>query len=120
VGGERLHILVLDDDPVITELIADVLGAECSVTVANTIDEASAALELGDYDLLLCDLMIDSVVSTAFLETVAARRPALRRVLISGSPNHEWQGMLERGVVVAALSKPFESNELWAVIRSNE
>jgi CheY-like chemotaxis protein len=53
--GERLHILVLDDDPAITEVIEDVLGAECSITVANTIDEASAALEVACYDVLLCD-----------------------------------------------------------------
>jgi hypothetical protein len=33
----------------------------------------------------------------------------------SGSPNREWQGTLDRGVVVAALSKPFESTELSAV-----
>ncbi|MCU1278009.1 MAG: hypothetical protein JWM53_1555 [bacterium] len=120
MSGERLHILVLDDDPAIIELIEDVLGAECAITVANTIDEASAALEVGYYDILLCDLMTDGVVSTAFLDTVAARHPALRRVLMSGCPTHEWQGMLDRSVVVAALSKPFELTELWAVIRSNE
>ena len=55
-------------------------------------------------------------VSTLFLETVAVRHPAVRRVLMSGSPHREWHSILDRGVVVATLAKPFDLNQLWAVI----
>src|ERR1700744_4339856 len=116
MSGERLHILVLDDDPTITDLVEDVLGADCSITIANTIDDARAALEAGQYEVLLCDYVLDGASSTAFLESVAVHHPALRRVLMTGTSNAEWRDMLDRGVVVSALSKPFDLNQLWAVI----
>lgn len=119
--GGRFHIMVVDDDPSITQTIEDILGlrcAACSVAVANSIDEASAELASGSPDTLLCDYMIDGVASTAFLETTAERFPALRRILMTGSPRREWQDLLSRGVVGAVLTKPFELSQLWSAICS--
>jgi DNA-binding NtrC family response regulator len=123
MDGERLHIVVLDDDPDVTVLIEEGLGSictGCAITVTNSIEDASAALEVGRNDVLLSDYRIGRGVSTEFLETMAVRHPELRRVLMSGSPSAEWQGMLDRGVVGAALAKPFDLNQLWAVLRSDE
>ena len=58
MAGERLHIVVLDDDPNISELIEEGLGSlceGCAITVANSIDDATAALEVGRNDVLLSD-----------------------------------------------------------------
>ena len=118
--NECMRILVLDDDRAITGVIEDVLRPVCALTIANSFDEAAAALCMNHYDLFLCDYMIDGLPSTLFLEAVALRHPSLRCVLMTGSPRHEWNGMLVRGVVVAALSKPFDLNQLRAVIRSNQ
>ena len=116
----KLRVLILDDDPAITELLADLLASDCAVTIANQIDAAMAALDIDGTDLLLCDYRLDGAPSTGFLEAVALRYPTVRRVLMTGSPSREWQPILDRGLVVAALIKPFGLNQLWALLRPNE
>lgn len=116
MSRKRLRILVLDDDRSITDLLADLLEPLFAITVANSFDEGQAALAKRRYDIFLCDYLVDGVASTAFLTSVAARHPGLRRVLMSGSPLRDWREMLARGVVVAALAKPFTLDELCAVI----
>jgi DNA-binding NtrC family response regulator len=121
MNSQRLHILVLDDDWSITNLLACLLEPEADVTTAHSFDEARAALAVGAaFDVLLCDYRVDGVASSAFLACVAACHPRLRRVLMTGSPLREWEVMLTLGVVAVALRKPFTIEQLSAALRPDE
>jgi DNA-binding NtrC family response regulator len=114
---ERLRVLVVDDDWTITGMLEDILGRTCSVEVAHSVGEARRALQERAFDVLFCDWILDDVPSRGFLGRVAADHPSLRRVLMTGSPGHEWRDLLDGGVVCSALAKPFDLGALWAQLR---
>jgi len=120
MGATRLHVLVVDDDPGITGLFADILGGSCDVLIAHDVAAARAAVARRPPDVLLCDYRLDGTTSAAFLAEVAATAPETRRVLVTGSPIGDWRGLAEDGLVVAVLRQPFELADLWRLIHDHE
>ncbi len=51
----RRRILIVDDEPLIWEMMGDYLGEHHDVTLAASYKEGSAALEGNSYDVLLTD-----------------------------------------------------------------
>src|SRR5262249_8296205 len=95
----NLNLLVLDDDPEMTALLADVLGSRFTVRTANSEVEAMAAMRRQLPDVLLCDYHLGAGTSAGLLKAVARHFPMVRRILMSGAPAHEWHALLRDGVV---------------------
>jgi len=54
-----MHVLVLDDEPVLREILGDIVtNAGYSVDLAECIKEAAAKLARGDVDVALCDIKL--------------------------------------------------------------
>jgi CheY-like chemotaxis protein len=116
----HLRILVVDDEPVIAQLIADVLGAE-GYTVHTAPDgrAALACVERDAYDLILSDLRMPELDGLGFYRELEARRPDLVRrfVFITGTSEHtDYQNLIE-DVTAPVLTKPFDMDELLRVAR---
>jgi CheY-like chemotaxis protein len=111
------EILVIDDEPIVRSILGRVLERH-TVTFAGGGGEGIAALDVSDYDVVLCDLMMPDVSGKAVYEWAAQNRPALldRWVFVTGGAvGVELEIFLER-VPSPKLSKPFELSELMAVI----
>jgi CheY-like chemotaxis protein len=117
---ERPQVLVVDDEAIIAQLIADVLGAEgYDVDTAPNGRAALEHLERRTYDLILSDLRMPELDGLGLYRELALRRPDLLRrfVFITGTSEHtDYQGFLD-DVTVPILTKPFDMNDLQQVAK---
>lgn len=106
-------ILVVDDEPVVAETIAEVLRAAGYEpdTCTGSVD-AVRLLSAVTYDLIVSDLMMPDLTGLQLLSVIKARTPAPEVILVTGfSTRERAMEALERGAF-AYLEKPFDSGEL--------
>jgi two-component system, NarL family, sensor histidine kinase UhpB len=87
-----LRILDLEDDSVDTELIQANLmagGISCEMTRVQTRADFEAALESGDFDLVLSDFALPSFDGLSALKLAKEIRPHLPFILVSGAIGEE-------------------------------
>jgi two-component system response regulator QseB len=108
------HILVVDDDPLILELIERALAlAQFRVSKARRVAIARDVMMRHPVDLVIADARIPGETGLALAET--ARLLGVALILMTGDP--EWADA--HGLAAADyLAKPFELTELMARIRA--
>lgn len=107
-------ILVVDDEPTITELLTDILEYQGHpVVVAHDAESALDMLPLYRPTLILVDLMMPSVDGLSLALTLR-HSPSLSGVpLIAMSASDSALALADRvGDFDAMISKPFETDEL--------
>ncbi len=114
-----LRILVVDDEPVLTELLSDLLES-----VGHEVDiarDGRVALRLeraNRYDLIVTDLKMPGLDGQGLYEQVCRERPAMRSRFIFSTGdvvNPDAQGFL-MGSGCAYLSKPFKLETVLALV----
>ncbi len=114
------RIVAVDDNPVVTQLIAAVLGqAGYDVEVLATGGEALVALQRNPPDLLLLDLQMPGLDGLEVLRIVAEQKvcagmPVL--VLTAEDDSHYVAKARELGAA-GYLLKPFRAQDLTAKVR---
>ncbi len=119
VPDRLLRILVVDDEPVILDLIVDALGRDGhSVDTAANAREAIQKLERGAYDALVCDLKMPEMDGQTLFGIIQSRWPdmAARVIFASGDTIHPGtrQFILESGR--PCVDKPFKLESLRGAI----
>ena len=117
VGGTE-SLLVVDDEPAVLRLIAQVLGERGYDILAVESAEKALALtdaELARFQLVLSDYRLKGIDGLVLLEKLKERVPGIRRILMSGfvAANPE---VLAR-VTDAFLGKPFTPDGLARRVR---
>jgi len=118
--GERPRVLVVDDESVIAQLIADVLGGEGFEV--DTAPHGLAALDRlanRTYDVILSDLRMPELDGFGLFREIERRYPDLlgRFVFITGTSEHtDYQGFID-DVKVPVLTKPFDMMNLVRVVQ---
>jgi len=115
--NETRKILVVDDDPVIRDMMADILEFEgYSITIARNGSEALHLLRNGERYLVFLDIMMP-VMSGKELCMLMEADPQLRErhkiILMSALDNLEEAAALD---VDAILQKPFEVDDMIGVL----
>jgi CheY-like chemotaxis protein len=114
------RVLVVDDDPQMRAMVARVLQpAGCDVRLAANGAEALRALERGDIDLVVTDLLMPDIDGIELIRTLAARAPELPVAVLSGADasgpgNLLWAALMFGAA--AALEKPIAPAELRATV----
>jgi CheY-like chemotaxis protein len=111
-------ILVIDDEPGITELLADILEYHGHpVMVAHDAREALRLIPLQRPELILVDLMMPSIDGLSLALTLR-HDPELRGVpLIAMSASDSALELANRvGDFDAYLAKPFENDDLISLV----
>jgi signal transduction histidine kinase len=107
------RILVLDDEPLIGDLLAGALdGHQVDLTTEG--NEALQRIADGSYDLVLCDLRMPRMSGIEFYAELKRRRPDLAScfVLMTGAAIDEELQQFLAANAVPVLRKPFEMSEL--------
>jgi CheY-like chemotaxis protein len=118
--GERPRVLVVDDESVIAQLIADVLGGEGFEV--DTAPHGLAALDRlanRTYDVILSDLRMPELDGLGLFREIERRYPDLlgRFIFITGTSEHtDYQGFID-DVKVPVLTKPFDMMNLVRVVQ---
>jgi signal transduction histidine kinase/CheY-like chemotaxis protein len=114
------HILVVEDEPTVAQLIADVLGEE-GHRVDTLLDsrEAVGQLRAGDYGLVICDLKMPHLDGPGlYRELVRTRSPLQNRLLfVTGDTMSPRTLEFLRSSGLPYLAKPFLVEELKQAVR---
>ncbi|HEX8700521.1 MAG TPA: response regulator [Myxococcaceae bacterium] len=119
--GRRGRILVVDDEPMVSQAIRRALQREHEVVTLTSAREAHSRLSAGEqFDLILCDLMMPEMSGMDLHDALTRTAPgqAARMVFLTGgafTPKaREFLGQLKNPMV----EKPFMPRELQALVRS--
>jgi response regulator RpfG family c-di-GMP phosphodiesterase len=115
---ELPKVLVVDDEKVIREILADFLSMEgFSVRTAEDGAAALAELSKGGYDLVLSDLKMPNMGGLELLEAIARHAPNVVVVIMTGFGTVETAiDAMKRGAYDYIL-KPFKVEEVVHTIR---
>jgi DNA-binding NtrC family response regulator len=111
-------VLVVDDEPVVTDAIRLVLRHEGFAVV--TVADAESALEhpaLAECRLVICDLMLPGLPGVEALQVMRRRRPELPIVMITGYATPAQEDLVLAAGATAFLPKPFDDSELLTLVR---
>jgi len=107
-------ILLVDDDPFMLAVLADMLGDEpVRVLSAGSGLDALALLEREPVEVILCDQAMPGMRGTEVLAQVAARHPRTVRLMLTGQQDlAEIDAALRSGVADAHYAKPVSAGSL--------
>ncbi len=113
------RILVVDDDPAVGYLIADVLTSEGfePVLVHDGREAVHTARELTP-DAIMLDLELPGLDGHSILQRLRNDARTRRVPVVVGSAASETLSSQERQLVTCALTKPFQLPELVQVVSS--
>ncbi len=112
-------ILVVDDEPTVTQAVVKVCSAEgMTVTAAGHAAEALKYLDEGKFRLVLCDIMMHELDGFQFLEELARKGIHVPVIMMTGYSTVEnaVKSLTATGAV-DYISKPFTADELLTVLR---
>ena len=118
-GPEGASVLLVEDDAIVRELLADMLGElGCRVATAADGPAGLAALERGErVDLLLTDIGLPGLSGRQLADAARRLRPELRVLLMTG---YAESAALADGILAPGMSmitKPFTLDALVARVR---
>ncbi len=108
------RLLLIDDEPLVLRSLSRVLGAIHEVSTAQGVDEALALVDAGDFDVILCDVMMPHRSGIDFYEQLTRSHPELvsRVVFLSGGAFTDGARDFLAGVTNSTLTKPIDGREL--------
>ncbi len=103
------RILIVDDEPVVVELLADYLGDEFEVETASNGREGLERSQRKSFDLIFLDIRMPDMSGREMFETLRAVRPVLadRVVFTTGDVVQEETRKFLDSVSQPCLPKPF-------------
>jgi CheY-like chemotaxis protein len=116
-GGEKLRVMILDDEPIVGKRLSPALEKQgFEVEVFLDPREALARLEAVDFDIIVTDVRMEEIDGIQVLEHVMTSCPNTRVILITGYATVE---VAREALVKGAfdfIAKPFKPKDLRAVI----
>jgi CheY-like chemotaxis protein len=115
---QRARILVVDDEPEVTNCLRRLLRRHFEVEVATSGEEALEKLERFDPDVVISDYRMAKMSGRDLLRQVRERQPDALRVLMSGwaEPQAIESSVRDR-TANRVLAKPFPPDDLVSAIR---
>jgi CheY-like chemotaxis protein len=116
-----LHILVIDDDPIVTRMLSRVLS-DHAVEVTHTGAAALESLSHRSFDLILCDLTMPGMSGMQLYEAIRVVSVELadRVVFMTGgaytAESHQFLAKLPN----SWIEKPFDLSQLRAMAKARE
>ncbi len=113
---KKLNILVLDDDPIIRNLLRSMLKEKTNLHVAEKPSKAFEILKNEPVDLLISDFMLPEMDGLEVLRKTKEEYPDIEVIMISAEGDMDTViGALREGAV-DYFRKPFRSEDIWISI----
>jgi putative two-component system response regulator len=111
------RVLVIDDEPVLAEIMCETLERAGYETVgADDAERALALLEDETIGLVVSDIVMPRLTGIELLETVHRVRPSVPVLLVTGVDSHANLTSALDGGAAGLLAKPFTPGELVAAV----
>lgn len=113
---KTLNILVIDDDPIIRNLMRSILKEKSNVFAVETPSLAFKILKNEPVDIIICDFQLPEMNGLRVLEKVKEEYPDIEVIMISNSGDMDTViGALRKGAA-DFFKKPFTAAEIWVAI----
>jgi response regulator RpfG family c-di-GMP phosphodiesterase len=120
MSGSPPVLLLVDDETRILSALRRTLRREgYEILTAESVAEGLRILETRKVDLVLSDQKMPGMSGLEFLEQVATRHPQVARLLITGWPEEIPSDQIELLGIRALIPKPWDDQELRAILREN-
>ena len=117
-AGEVGRILVVDDEPIIREVLQEILTREGhALTMAPDAESGLKALQEGEYDLVLLDLMLPGMGGLETLKEIRELDPDLVVVMVTAYGSVETAVQAMRMGAHDYLTKPFKNEDVLRTLR---
>jgi CheY-like chemotaxis protein/glycine cleavage system H lipoate-binding protein len=111
-------ILVVEDEPMVTQAVVLVCGAEgMTVTAVDSVAEALHRLQEGRFRLVLCDIMMQELDGFQFLAELDRHGIQTPVIMMTGYSTVENAVKSLAAGAVDYIPKPFTADELLTVVR---
>jgi len=118
-SNSRGLILLVDDDPAVLELLAEILRQEgYSVVTARDGGQAQTVLRSQEVDLMITDLIMPNQEGIETIQAVRQARPGLKLIAMSGAFNGPLLKAARLLSADVALAKPISENDLLASVEA--
>ena len=115
---DRLKILVVDDKRIIGDYFDFTLGFYGhDITYVQNPEEAAAQAQKGGFDIAFLDILMPTKNGVDVLAEIKKMVPELPVVMMSGYALEEKRTQAKELGAVTCLKKPFEVNDIRAVIQ---
>lgn len=121
MNGEKLKVLVLDDEPIVCKRLKPAL--EKQGYHVDAFIQSSAAMEKikeTTYDIIITDLKMKGIDGMQFLEEAKRRAPSTEVIVITGFATMETAKESFHKGVFDFIAKPFKLSELQEVVARAE
>ncbi|MBI5376903.1 MAG: PAS domain S-box protein [Candidatus Schekmanbacteria bacterium] len=118
--GSKKNILVIDDDPMIRDLMESVLKRNHHVDLANAGGEAMEMLEHKKYDLIISDLRMPGIDGFKLFQLLKDKSTGMEKKIIfttGDTYDHKTKQFIEK-TGSKCLAKPFNVEDLMEYINS--
>jgi len=106
------HILIVDDDLRILQLLGDGLKHDYLVEMATSGAEALAAIQRQRPDLVLLDVILPGMSGIHLLKQIKQRDPSIAIVILTGSGNALLEAQAMDNGAAGFVRKPFDMKYL--------
>ena len=114
----KRFILVVDDNPNMASLLAEMLEMlDVPSKVATNGESALKLIEDEDFTLVITDLKMPQMSGTELLTAIKSKQPDLPVVVISGYAVKSNEGQVVRGLADGFVSKPFKMADIESVVQ---
>ncbi len=116
--NEARRVLIVDDNPNMSNLLSDMLEVfDFSSQRAADGEEALSLLNREDFSLLITDLRMPRMTGLELLKAVKDKYPKLPVVVITGYSTEATEQELVSAKADGFLNKPFRMNDIESVLR---
>ncbi|MGA7984702.1 MAG: EAL domain-containing protein [Burkholderiales bacterium] len=106
---ERVHVLVVDDDPMVRRALADVVGSsDRRVTQCGSGAQAIEVVRNEPVDIVLLDLNLPDITGLEIMRRIRESRPAPTVIVVSGDDRIESAIATLKSGAHEYVRKPFE------------
>lgn len=118
---DATHILVVDDEPDMCWALENILKLEgYHVTSATSGKKALRLAKDGDFEMAFIDVRLLDIDGIKLCRLIREALPETRAIAISGYLYHDdvvIQQGLEEGIFAEFISKPFDMDEIYRVVK---
>ncbi len=108
----QVHVLVVDDDSVITELLGIHLERQgYSVSVASSATDGLKQIGEKKYNLVVSDVEMPGIDGIEFLATIREKQPAIGVILMTAYHENHSRTMALRAGADGYIRKPFSLDQ---------
>lgn len=116
-GSEKPRILIIDDEPLIRDLLCDMLGEDYTCATANCAEDAVPLLGKENFRLVLSDINMGKMSGLEMIPLVHKSAPDTVVVMISSEQHIDSAINSMRVGAFDYIKKPFDIKHVQAVVR---